>query len=101
MKLDGIDLTEEGNHQEGARPSWMPFQASRRTPLELLNHKTEQLTVAEREALGATAPRTSRSWAQDAAKRRRIAPDQAAVGPKEEEELPQAECSIAPWWLEE
>ncbi|WP_158781253.1 hypothetical protein [Streptomyces sp. NRRL S-237] len=101
LLLDGLNPDEE--EAAGGPAPWAPIRTSGKTPLAFLNHPSERLTVAEREAFGATGPWTSRTWAREAAKRRKLAPDHAPAGAKEEEEeeLPQAECSIAPWWLEE
>ncbi|MFF3085617.1 hypothetical protein ACFVRB_11270 [Streptomyces nojiriensis] len=97
MLLDGLSPDKE--EAAGDPAPWAPIRTSGKTPLSFLNHPTEVLTVAEREALGATGAWTSRSWAREAAKRKKISPDQVAAGLKEDD-LPEAECSIAPWWDE-
>ncbi|MET9690370.1 hypothetical protein ABZY81_18130 [Streptomyces sp. NPDC006514] len=96
MLLDGLKPEEEDDKNDGSPPAWLPPRHSWRTPLSVINHPAELLTVKERQESGATAPWTSRSWIN--ANPRKGRPVVAA--PQDGDDLPQAECSIAPWWLE-
>ncbi|WP_404955219.1 hypothetical protein [Streptomyces sp. 147326] len=104
MKLDGIDPDEDGEdgEDEETQQVWAAIRTSGRTPLAFLNHPAGRMTVAEREATGATAPWTSRSWVNT---RRRLGHPvlPPPPGPEEDEltrESRDITCTIAPWWDE-
>ncbi len=100
MKPDAPDADEE---DEETQQAWAPIRTSGKTPLSFLNSLPERMTVAEREATGATAPWTSGSWA---ATRRRLGHPVPPLPPAvpEEDDLDRQSrdrtCTIAPWWDE-
>ncbi|MFG2984947.1 hypothetical protein ACGFYQ_27435 [Streptomyces sp. NPDC048258] len=96
LKLEAKAAKEERSTDDGSPPAWLTPRFSRRTPLEILNHPSQLLTVKERQDNGATGPWTGRSWIDANPRMRHV------VVPAEDPEKPtvQAECSIAPWWDE-
>ncbi|MER6218241.1 hypothetical protein ABT213_29845 [Streptomyces sp. NPDC001674] len=99
MKLDAA-AEKKKPVPSGGVPPGLPFQPSRRVPLEFLNSKQEQLTVQERERYR-VPPWAGRTWVKESLKRKEGRPTVYLPPPEEDEELPQAECVIAPWWAEE
>ncbi|MEU5811209.1 hypothetical protein [Streptomyces sp. NPDC047718] len=97
MKLEALAKEEERPEDP---PSWQPWLLSRRLPLSKLNHPAERLTVAERQQYGATAPWSSRSWARENMAKNGGKPRPQWSREQGSKSLPQAECSIAPWWDE-
>ncbi|MFB7517229.1 hypothetical protein [Streptomyces sp. NPDC056144] len=76
--------SREPQEDEG-RPDWAgPAPFSVRTPMSVINHPANRLTVQQRQERELTAP-----W------NRRPMPK-----PLTEPELPEAACGWAPWWLE-
>ncbi|MFF0550819.1 hypothetical protein ACFYUL_17865 [Streptomyces sp. NPDC004311] len=105
MKLDAAAAREEALPRGGVPPG-MPFQPSRRLPLEWLNHPSQRLTVQERQQYGATAPWTSRKWVQEnEAKRKKAGGPTVYLPPPEDDGLAEGwqdiTCTVAPWWLED
>ncbi|MEU9857263.1 hypothetical protein [Streptomyces sp. NPDC047974] len=81
--LDRLRSRETQEDEE--RPDWAgPAPFSRNTPMSVINHPANRLTVKQRQERGLTEP-----W------NRRPMPKTIA-----EPELPEVECCWAPWWLE-
>ncbi|MFI5638307.1 hypothetical protein ACIA8H_12920 [Streptomyces goshikiensis] len=98
MLLDGL-APEDDEGKADQIPAWMRPRMSRKTSLAILNHPAERLTVKERQDSGATGPWTTRSWINDRRERGLPVPPPPPAAAKEDE-IPEAECSIAPWWDE-
>ncbi|MFE2167840.1 hypothetical protein ACFXB3_22700 [Streptomyces sp. NPDC059447] len=64
-----------------------------------MNHKSQQVTVYEREKYGATAPWFSRTWVQETQKRQENRP--TVYLPPADEELPEVECRSVSWWRQD